>query len=404
MTRRVVLGLGNSVDYEIQWDSAVLESLVVEHGIVAAELGGAGPIVTERDLVVSILGHLRAGTGGERRVASSGLLETFAARFVTRTTLGGTGVRAAVALLHLGIPSTVHLVSTDAHVRRLLPPGIVQVSSADQDSTEPHLVVQFGSGATVHVGDVAVRAPHPNRLIYADDAANRSMRLSEKLGDVLRDAGVFVISGFNAMDDAVLLEERLRELVRHMALLPPGALVIYEDAGYHHDGLSHQVRAALLDRIDLYSLNEDEMQGYLGRRVELTDPAGVSRALTDLRTVLPARALLVHTKLWCVVLGDRAREFEPGVRGGVAVASARYVHGDRCTSDDVRAVAAARPSPAGVAVVTEVEVAVPGAFGVPALDLDVSAPTTVGLGDSFVGGMVGALLLPDHGWLGARSA
>jgi len=33
MTKDIVLGLGNNIDYEIEWDSAIFENLVHEFGI-----------------------------------------------------------------------------------------------------------------------------------------------------------------------------------------------------------------------------------------------------------------------------------------------------------------------------------------------------------------------------------
>jgi hypothetical protein len=53
---RVVLGLGGCVDYELTLTAAVLEELIDEHGIAAADLATPGPLTGERDLVVSILG------------------------------------------------------------------------------------------------------------------------------------------------------------------------------------------------------------------------------------------------------------------------------------------------------------------------------------------------------------
>ncbi len=83
----------------------------------------------ERDLVVSILSYVARGGGGEHFVASAQALSRFAARFPHRTTLGGTAVRAGIVLDRLGVPSTLHLVSVNDTVRRLLPPDTEYISS-----------------------------------------------------------------------------------------------------------------------------------------------------------------------------------------------------------------------------------------------------------------------------------
>ena len=136
--------------------------------------GPGGAVEDEEGLVRSLLAHLAAGTGGEHFVASAAALAGFAARFEVRATLGGTNVRAALAMRALGQASTVHLVSTgpttyDAAARR---PGVI--SSARHDSFDPHVVVQFPAGATVRVGDRTVVAPSANRVIYVNDLPNRS--------------------------------------------------------------------------------------------------------------------------------------------------------------------------------------------------------------------------------------
>ena len=177
----LVLGLGGTVDYEVIWDSTVLENLVGTYGITAEELDPWIPITSERDLLLTLLGFLREGKGGERFVATAELLESFAAHFAKRITLGGTCVRAALAMDRLGIPSTLHLVSINDHVRRLLPESCRYVSSATADSYEPHVILQFEQGTTVGVGDVEIVAPHPNRVILVNDPPNRDLVISDDL-------------------------------------------------------------------------------------------------------------------------------------------------------------------------------------------------------------------------------
>jgi sugar/nucleoside kinase (ribokinase family) len=296
--KRLVLGLGGTVDYEIVWDSGVLEGLIREYDIRADELTTSVPVTSERALVVTLLAFVRDGVGGERFVASSEIIETFSARFQREITLGGTCVRAAIAMRTLGVTCTLHLVSIDDHVRRLLPEGCAYICSAEEDSTDPHLIVQFGAGVRVAAGDIDFTAPHPNRIIYANDPPNRDLVIAEELGDVLSTADVFMVAGFNVIQDEVLLEERLARIAADIDRMPAGSLVFYEDAGYHIPAFATRVRDRILDRIDVYSMNEDEMQAYLGRGVDLLDVDDVEKALEELHAVIPARTLVVHTKYW----------------------------------------------------------------------------------------------------------
>lgn len=392
MSTRFVLGLGGTVDYEIAWDPRVLEKLVLEHDVRADELDPAVPIDSERDLVRSLLGFVRDGVGGERFVASSDIVEAFAARFDVRVTLGGTCVRAAIAMDVLDVPATVHLVSIDDHVRRLLPASTAYVCSADHDTTDPHLIVQFPAGSRVSAGDVDVVAAHPDRIIYVNDPPNRELVLAEELGDEVADADVVLVSGFNVIQDVGTLDARLADLRRHLARRRPGSLVYFEDAGYHVPALSHRVRDALVDAVDVYAMNEVELQHWLGRPVDLLDAEQVAAALRELATVVPAATLVVHTKYWAVAHGEHAERLRAALRGGITMASTRYLLGDGFTADDYRATAALEPTTAARVLAARIEEADPSRTCCEAaLVLTVERPTTIGLGDTFVGGFLAAL-------------
>jgi ADP-dependent phosphofructokinase/glucokinase len=392
MTQNVVLGLGGTVDYEIRWDSSVMDELVLSYGIVPEELSRTVPVQTERDLTVTLLAFLRDGVGGERFIASSDVVEAFAARFEKRVTLGGTPVRAALAMAKLGIGSTVHLVSIDDDVRRLLPEGCTYVCSAPGDSTDPHLIVQFSQGDAVRVGDVVLQAPHPNRVIYTNDPPNTEMLLSEELGGLLDAADVFLVSGLNVMNDAAALNQRLQELRRLIGRLPPDAQVVYEDAGFHIPDFGERVRDTMADMVDVYSLNEDEMHSHLHRTTDLLDVAGMERALRDIQAVIPARIVVVHSKYWSLAMGPDAADYERSLTGGINMASTRFCHGDDFTVENHYAVSQLAANAAGAAFSKSIEQRFNGTVRcIPALALESPSPTTIGLGDSFVGGFIAAL-------------
>lgn len=395
---RVVLGLGDCVDYELTLTAGVLEQLVTGYGIGAAEvMTGPGPVTGERDLVVSILRYVARGGGGEHFVASAAALETFADRFPHRATLGGTSVRAGLVMSRLGVPSTFHLVSIDDTVRRLLPREAEYISSAVADTFHPHLIVQYDRGLRVRAGDLDITAPFANRLIYVNDPANAAMLLADELGARLRAAEVFLISGFNAMRDKDELDARLVSLRSHMRQLPPGAVTYFEDAAYHEPAFSRRVREALLDVIDVYGLNEDELQSYLGHPIDLLSAREVADALTAVHALIPVPTLVLHTKYWAVAHGARAAEYADALDTGTALAATRYAYGDHFTDDDVDRVRRRPRRPESV----EFAAALAHQLGdhvrcAPAFALDVAHPTTVGLGDTFVGGFLAALVQTDH--------
>jgi ADP-dependent phosphofructokinase/glucokinase len=393
MGHDTVLGIGGCIDYEIAWDPAILEDLATHYAIQPDDLSTSVTVRSERDLLCSVLAFVRDGNGGERFVSSSDIVEDFAARFCRRITLGGTNIRAAVAMSRLGLGSTLHLVSIDDNVRKLLPPEVSYVSSAVEDSRDPHLIVQFPAGARVRVGDMVLQAPRDNRLIYVNDPPNRELLVSPQLGDLLRTANVFLLSGFNAMQDAATLDARLHALRVHMRCLPSDAIVVYEDGGFHVPELSQQVRDGLLDLIDVYGMNEDEMQAYLGRPVETLDPEAIAAALKDLHRLIPARAFVLHTKFWSLAFGARAQTYRAALRSGNAMSGVRYLYGDDFTKADYLSMRRRLQRQDGHVFAEALEALLPGHVScVPSYHLSSPTPTTVGLGDSFVGGFIAALV------------
>jgi ADP-dependent phosphofructokinase/glucokinase len=393
MSHDVVLGLGGAIDYELAWDPQVIQRLAAEYAIQPHELSTSVLVRSERDLLRSLLAFFRDGVGGERPVASAETVASFAARFAGRATLGGTAVRAALALSALGLRSTVHLVSIDDNVRRLLPANVSHLCSSTVDSTDPHLIVQFPAGARIRIGEVQLQAPNANRLIYVFDPPNRELCLSPNLGDVLRTATVFLLSGFNSIQDPAILETRLRELREHMRSLPAAALVIYEDAGFHVPELSRQIRDGLLDLIDVYGMNEDEMQACLGRQVELLDAEVIAKAVRELHDTIPARTVVVHTKFWSLAVGSHAQTYRAALQAGNSMSGVRYLHGDNFTRAEYEEVRRGRQRADGHAFAQAIEALLPGQVCcVPSYDLGSSTPTTVGLGDAFVGGFIAAII------------
>ncbi|HEV8526357.1 MAG TPA: hypothetical protein VGS60_02235, partial [Actinomycetes bacterium] len=189
-----------------------------------------------------------------------------------------------------------------------------------------------------------------------------------------------------------MLDQRLCTLRGHMRQLPPEAVVYYEDAGFHEPAFSQRVRNALLEVIDVYGLNEDEMQSHLGNAVNLLSVTEVERALTLLQALIPAPTLVVHTKYWAAALGQGAGEYAGPLNDAIVIASTRYSYGDEYTDQHVELI---RSRPRRTEAL-EFAAALEGRMGgvvrcLPGFNLDVAEPTTIGLGDTFVGGFLAAV-------------
>lgn len=393
MKEKIALGFGGCIDYELVWNSRVLEMLIRHYDIQAAELAANRVIDSERDLVLSILSFLQAGSGGERFVADSAIIEQFAQHFAVKITLGGTSVRAVIAMHKLGYTAVLHLVTINDQVRRRLPPDSPYVCSNARDSAHPHLIVQFDKGACVCANDIDLHAGRANRLIYHHDVDNINMALAAEFADLITQARVFLISGFNAMQNKALLTDRLATVLHMMEKLPKGALVYYEDAGFYEPSFNALILATLAPKLTIFSLNEDELQAHLNRKLDLLDPVQIGAALADLRQLIPVPLLVVHSMYWALAYGANASRMAKALKGGVTMATTRFRYGDGFTVENYKAIETLAPQPAGARFGEAItKLLADHVCCVPVAQVEQSNATTIGLGDAFVGGFLPALL------------
>jgi ADP-dependent phosphofructokinase/glucokinase len=294
----------------------------------------------------------------------------------------------------IGYTSSLHLVTINEDVRRLIPQDSPYVCSNTQDSSFPHLIIQFRNGTRVKAGEIEICASRANRIIYVNDLDNTLVKLNEDFSDLITDARIFLISGFNAMQSRELLGNRLETLLRIMEKLPKDAVVYYEDACFHNPGLIKLIHSKLIDRIHIYGLNEDELQTYLGRKLDLLDACQIKDALADIQKLISVPLIVVHSMYWALAYGENAIRVSKALKGGITMATTRFRFGDDFTMEDYKETEKFAPNQEGVVFAGELlRLLGDKVCCMPVVQVDALNPTTVGLGDAFVGGFLPALLL-----------
>lgn len=387
----VFMGLGGTVDWELVWNLDRLQARVDAYGIALADLDVAIPVTDERSLLIRVLSHMAEGVGGECFVDPATAMTGFARQFGYQVTLGGTNIRAAAALQILGIPSTVYVVAIDPTMRRLLPVSAKEIHAYEVNELVPHLIVLYPPRARVTLRDGQIETTRANRLIFANDPPNREMTLTPAISRAVSAAKVTVLSTLNVIQDADVLEERLKTVAGALSSRQKDSWTIWEDAGYHNPAFALRVRDVLAPLVDVFSLNEDELQWYVGHKVELLDAGAVSNALDELRQAIRARNLIVHSKDWALAVGADAEVLRSAVASGVQMASTRFEFGDAMTLEEFNRVGVGVLEPEAVEFCSELETLRPDVSTVPSFAIEVPYPTTIGLGDAFVGGVVAAL-------------
>lgn len=392
----LVLGLGNNIDYEFEWAGLDFQSRIDSFGIEFREIQSVPHVVrSERELVIAVLNRIYADGGGEFFLESPSLASEFAPGAPKKITMGGTGIRAAIALDRIGIASTAHFVTMNDDVRRLTPRGCRVIWAGTKENLYPHLIFQYPEGAAFRLADGrTVRSQRSNRVIMSNDQDNIDLPISGALGEALKSARVFQVAGFNVISDEAQLIDRVERLKKAILELPAAGIVFYEEAGFYRPEFRDRIFSILDGLVDIYSLNEDEFQELVSPEPDLNDPASVVGGLDALRKRFGVETIVLHTKDWGLVRGKNAGKYVEALSAGIRMAATRYAKGDDFTAADFAATADEMKSPEGLAFREKIDglnlpelVCVPGYR----IELEAGKATTIGLGDSFVGGFLSDL-------------
>ena len=178
-----------------------------------------------------------------------------------------------------------------------------------------------------------------------------------------------------------------------MEKLPAEALVSYEDASFYDPGLCKLIQETLADRIHIYSLNEDELQVHVDRKLDLLNAFQIKEAVVELKRLIPVSLIVVHSMYWALAYGKNAESVLKALKGGVTMATTRFYYGDDFTVENYKEIERFPPNPEGVVFANQLKKLLGDRICcVPVVHVEVPNATTVGLGDAFVGGFLPALL------------
>ncbi len=397
MSERIAMGFHTCVDYELVWDTTVVEEQIKAFDIRADELRMDIEVDSERAIWIVCLAHFKEGIGGEAVPLDPEDCERFANHFEYKVTLGGTATRAAILLDRLGYGTLLQTSCYNEHVRRLMPGSVRALPGVDKDHNKvyPHVVLQCGGGGRIHANDIDFVTPRENRIMVSRDADSLNIPiLPEEFGKMITDVDVFLLGCFSEVIDKDVLRgcmEKTRALLAH---LKEGAVVVLEDGCYVRKEFRYYVHEQLRSVIDVLSMNEDELQDYIGRRINILDPQAVKDALEKVRESTGVKTLIVHSAAWALAYGEHAGDMRRALEGGSIAASTRFRMGDGFASEDYEATKKIKDKEEGILFGEELgRMLGERICCIPAKDLSfVEHPTVVGLGDTFAGGLLMGLL------------
>lgn len=390
-TPEIALGFTNTLDYEMVWDTAYLQALCNKARMCLADIHEYPSIHNMQQLLGSFLYHFRLGTGAGAYVEDEKLLCAILEGSKSHLSLGGTAVRAAQVLSTLKQTTLLHLVSHNPETLQYLPYGASWICSRDTPSHYPHLTLQFPKGAELCIENVCITAPSANRVIYTKDEDNAQLRIAPNFFEQADGCRLMVLSSFDIVQQKEILLNRLSLVQQGLLRMCHRCIVFYEDAHFTHPEFPELIWDALLPLIDVYSMNEDEFAHYVGHALDLLSPLEVADALAELALKINVPCLVVHTKYWALAFGPLAHAAVDALQQGIAVAGTRYRLGDVWTIADLEHTKAMSPQVQSVKFADVLHALLPKqSVCLPAYALHPIKATTIGLGDSFVGGFASA--------------
>ena len=403
MNEKIALGFHTCVDYELEWSTRMVEARMKALDIHADELKMDIAVDSERAIWIISLAHLQAGIGCEIMPDVSGLCDEFANHFKYKVTLGGTPTRAAIILDRMGYPSMLQTSCYNEYVKKLMPAS-VRVLPGRSDNCSvifPHVVLQCSGGVRIRGNDIDFVTPRENRILISRDEDSLNMPvLAEEYGNMIKECQVFLLGSFSEIIDFNVLEDRIEKTRRLLAHLPKDAIVVMEDGHYVRKEFRHYVHRQLAPQINILSMNEDELQQYLGAAIDIFEPNAVKEAVEYIHCNTGIEKILIHMAAWALVYGEGAGTIKTSLEGGVIMASTRFRIGDDFTMDDYEQTKAI-PDKADSVTFCEKMKTILGdkVYCVPCKELSyVKNPTVVGLGDAFAGGLLPGLLKENRGW------
>ena len=396
MGEKIALGFHTCVDYELIWDPEVIRKAIRDFGIRSAELEGEIRPDSERNVWRMVLAYMKAGIGAEILPDQPEIVNAFADRFQYRVTIGGTAARAAIALAKIGYTSVLSMSSYNEWIAKLLPPQIRRFSNTGNafGPVFPHASFTYLGGQTIEESDICFTTARENRILISRDEESARLAVSEDFAPELADAEVFLLSCFSQILDADVLADRIGKTHRLLSRLSENAVSIMEDGNYVNQSFRTYVHQHLRDVVRVLSMNEDELQEYTGRRIDILDPERVYQAVRETYQKAGFETLIVHSSRWALAYGKHARECRQALTGGVTFAAARFRCGDRCGRTEYEETLTLPDNPEGAAFSERIR-AIGGSdlACIPCKDMrSVTHPTVVGLGDTFAGGLLPGFL------------
>ncbi len=408
--RSHVFGYTSNYDVVFQWDIDVYNQILKEF-LKEEPAARAGDTIDTMEDFARISSYcLMKGIGANFDITSLEVCEYLQSHFRSEPALGGTCAQGAAALAALGFPMAVQLTDKCREVCRMMDaPGMEVVKEgrlvpimegASGEAPVYHMILQFSKDDRILIHGKEYAIPLSNRLILFYDRIHKTVPIDPGFFDYWNghaaDISSYLVSGFDAVIDTAVMEERLGQIVSHFEIMRkknPDFIAYLEGAYYMNPEVKEMLFKRLAPYVNIVGTNEEELVAQnevQGLTTDITDLESVLRGIGALMFHCGIRGVVLHTKDYSLYYGEELTgiDIEKGLTMGNLMSGTRARTGKYGTVEECRESLKLGLSPIGLEFherlgklkLDRQAVLVPSRY--------LEHPKyTIGLGDTFVSGV-----------------
>ena len=408
--RRHVFGYTSNYDVVLKWDVNVYNQ-ILEKFLKDEPAAKAGDTMDTMEDFARISSYcLIKGIGANFDITSVEICEYLQSHFESEPALGGTCAQGAAALAAMGFPMVAQLTDKCREVCEMMDASDMRVVKGDRlvpimegASDEPpvyHMILQFSKDDKIVVHGKEYSVPLSNRLILFYDKIHKIVPIDQCFIDYwnehAEDISSYLASGFDAVIDTAVMEERLQQLCSHFETMRkrnPDFIFYFEGAYYMNPEVKEMIFRRLAPYANIFGTNEEELVAQnekYGIETDITDIESVISGIEALMERYGVRGVILHTKDYSMYYGEELPgvDIEKGLTIGNLMSGTRARIGKYGTQEECRESLSLGLSPTGLRFHDRLKELKPAKKAVLVPSRYLEHPRyTIGLGDTFVSGV-----------------
>jgi len=406
-----VFGYTSNLDVLLKWDVNAFNRLLEDFPAVDL-MENVGDRIESMFDFARVFGYCAVtGQGGGGYILDGSVCLKLEEIFKYDYGLGGTCAQGTMAMAAMGIPLVVHITDRskevcaymeDEHIKFVGEQGglISAAQAASEELPLRHMILQFNKGDIIRSHGREYQIPASNRLILDFDEIHKIVPIDEIFLDYCEDHAEnmtsYNVSGFNAIVDPGIAEERFSRLCGHyknIKELNPDCMIYLEGAHYFNPEVKKYVFRESSSCVDLIGMNEEELVDVtirLGHKADITNLDSIMQSLDLLIDIFGMHGICMHTKDYSLYYGNDLGtvNIEKGLTLGNLLSGTRARTGRYGSFDDCRETLKLEMSPLGLQFADQLAKMERRHFAciVPSRYME-SPVCTIGLGDTFVAGV-----------------